>query len=1004
MFRLRPGVTRAEGSMVTRPQNNGPISAPDQAVTALVTEQAPRDSAGQIGGRCCGVCGDLMQHPLPMREHSDMMVVSALDPHQVLAALKSSDSGLPSAEAAARREVVGPNRLPAARGRAVLAEFGSQFANMFAVVLVVAAGITFLAYALSTPSDAATLELAFGIIGVVLLNAVIGFAQEHAAERTAEALQAMVPSVARVIRDGELTEIAAVELVPGDLVVLDAGDAISADCRLIEAHDLQVEMAALTGESRPTPRISEAVQEGPIADARNCVFMGTSVVNGSGKAVVFATGLNTEFGRIYRLTAEVPREDSPLQREVTVMARRVAMVAIVAGAGLFAIRAVASGSMIGSFVFALGVMVALVPEGLPATMSVSLAVAVRRMARRNALIKRLTAVETLGSTTVICTDKTGTLTKAEMTVQAVWESGREHQVTGVGYGPAGEVVDQSRVTGVLRAGGLCSDARLLPPDPQRHLDWRVLGDPTEGAILVAAAKGGVDLAAEADLAPRVATFPFDADRKLMSTIHRLSGGSYEACVKGSPQAILERCVAVEWHGRQIVLDGALREQVAAANDAMAADGLRVLAVARRDVATGHPPSAEAERELTLLGLVAMSDPPRPEVVDAVAACRRAGIRLYMITGDYGLTAEAIARRVGIIGDGPVRILSGSDLDAMDDNELAGEIRQTEQLLFARAKPEHKMRVVAALEDRGEVVAVTGDGVNDAPALKRAGIGVSMGEGGTDVARAASVMILLDDSFASIAAAVELGRTVYQNIRKFLIYLFSHNLAELAPILVAVFVGFPLVPLSALQVLAIDLGSDVMPALALGTERTEPGTMSRPPRPPREHLFNWAVVRRFCFLGSIQSAGVVAAFFWRIHTAHLPFSAFTAENPTYREALTMTQAGIVVSQFFNSFAVRTQEQSIVRVGVFSNKPLVFAGLFGILIISGVSYIPALQSVFNTAPLTTTDWIILISLGAVVLLADETRKAVLRSARRTRRTGQSGMPARVMASVEEESCKS
>ncbi len=822
------------------------------------------------------------------------MVVPSLDRQQVLAELKSSARGLSADEAAARRAEVGSNQLPAARRRPVLAEFASQFANMFAVVLMVAAVITFLAYTLSSPPDSADLELAIGIVGVVLLNAVIGFAQEHAAERTAEALQAMVPSVARVIRGGELTEIPAADLVPGDLVVLDAGDAISADCRLIDAHDLMVEMAALTGESLPTPRISDAVQQTRAADARNCVFMGTSVVNGSGRAVVFATGLGTEFGRIYRLTAEVPREDSPLQREVTVMARRVAVVAIAAGMGLFAVRAAVSHSVVGSFVFALGVMVALVPEGLPATMSVSLAVAVRRMARRNALIKRLTAVEALGSTTVICTDKTGTLTKAEMTVQAVWESGRTHGVTGVGYAPQGEVTEADAAAAVLRAGALCCDARLLRPEPERRLGWRVLGDTTEGAIVVAAVKAGIDLAGEEARTPRVAVFPFDADRKLMSTIHRLNNGSFEACVKGSPQAMLERCVAVRWRDRDVPLDETLRTQVASANDALAEGGLRVLAVARRGLETGRPAGSQAERELTLLGLVAMSDPPRPEVVDAVTACRRAGIRIYMITGDYGLTAEAIALRVGIIGDGPARIVDGSDVDAMSDDEIAGAAG-TEQLLFARAKPEHKMRIVAALEDRGEVVAVTGDGVNDAPALKRASIGVSMGEGGTDVARAASVMILLDDSFASIAAAVELGRTVYRNIRKFLIYLFSHNLAELAPILVAVFVGFPLVPLSALQVLAIDLGSDVMPALALGTEPTEPGTMSRPPRSRGEHLFNWAVVRRFCFLGSIQSAGVVAAFFWRIHTAHLPFSAFTASNPTYREALTMTQAGIVVSQ-------------------------------------------------------------------------------------------------------------
>jgi calcium-translocating P-type ATPase len=661
------------------------------------------------------------------------------------------------------------------------------------------------------------------------------------------------------------------------------------------------------------------------------------------------------------------------------MARRVAAVAIAAGAALFAVRAAVSGSVVGSFVFALGVMVALVPEGLPATMSVSLAVAVRRMARRHALIKRLTAVEALGSTTVICTDKTGTLTKAEMTVQTLWESGREHDVTGVGYAPDGLVTDPGVVTGVLRAAGLCSDARLQSPDAARRLGWRVLGDTTEGAILVAAAKAGLDLGAEESATPRVLTFPFDPDRKLMSTVHQGSQDGYEACVKGSPQAVLERCVAVSWDGREIPLDDALRARVTGANDAMAAKGLRVLAVARRALDDGHPAVAEAERDLTLLGLIAMSDPPRPEVVSAVAACRRAGIVIHMITGDYGLTAEAIARRVGIIGDGPARILNGQDLDELSDAEIAAAAESSEQVLFARAKPEHKMRIVAALEDRGEVVAVTGDGVNDAPALKRASIGVSMGEGGTDVARAASVMILLDDSFASIAAAVELGRTVYANIRKFLIYLFSHNLAELAPILVAVFVGFPLVPLSALQVLAIDLGSDVLPALALGTERTEPGTMSRPPRPPREHLFNWALVRRFCFLGSIQSVGVVAAFFWRIHTAHLPYSAFTAANPVYREALTMTQAGIVVSQFFNSFAVRTQEQSVLRVGIFSNKPLVFAGLFGIAFMSCISYVPALQSVFNTAPLSLADWGILFALGAVLLLAEETRKALVRARR-------------------------
>jgi P-type Ca2+ transporter type 2C len=366
----------------------------------------------------------------------------------------------------------------------------------------------------------------------------------------------------------------------------------------------------------------------------------------------------------------------------------------------------------------------------------------------------------------------------------------------------------------------------------------------------------------------------------------------------------------------------------------------------------------------------------------VDACRRAGIAIYMVTGDYGLTAEAIARRVGIAGDGPVRVTSGADLDTMDEVALADVLRSGDQVIFARVRPEHKLRVVATLQKLGEVVAVTGDGANDAPALKRASVGVSMGLGGTDVARSASVMVLLDDSFASIAAAVELGRAVYANIRRFLVYLFSHNLAELAPILAATFTGFPLVPLSALQVLSIDLGSDVLPALALGAERPEPGTMDRPPRPPSEHLFNWPVVRRFLFLGAIQSAGVTFAFFWRIHSAYLPYDAFTAANPVYREALTMTQAGIVVSQFFNSFAVRTDRESVFRAGLLSNPLLVVAGCLGLAFMAAISYVPALQSVFNTAPLSLPDWMMLVAFGALLLAADEARKAWHRRADRAR----------------------
>jgi P-type Ca2+ transporter type 2C len=898
---------------------------------------------------------------------------------EVYGALDTSPRGLSREEARARLARCGPNELPRARRRPIIFRFFAQFSDLFAIVLMVASAITFLAYGIQTPHDPGNLQLAIAILGVVLLNAVIGFFQEYSAERTAEALQAMVPRSSRVIRDGERVEVSARELVPGDVVVLEAGDAISADARVVEAHELSVNNIALTGESDPVGRTADESTPGTeLVESRNAVFMGTSVVNGTGKAVVFATGLATEFGRIFQLTSEVREEKSPLQRQVAIMAKRVSIAAIGLGASLFALRATTSSSkVIDAFVFAMGVMVALVPEGLPATLSVSLAIGVRRMARRNALIKKLLAVETLGSTTVICTDKTGTLTKAEMTVQAVWVSGSVHRVHGVGYAPEGAIDDlDDDVCSLLRAGALCADARLLAPTSDDG--WRILGDTTEGAIVVAAAKAGIDVDLAAQKTPRVSEHPFDADRKLMSTIHDVDGG-YESYVKGSPQELLARCTKVRWNGSVVTLTDELRREITAANDALASDALRVIGVATRSVSQAHASLDEAERDLVFLGLVGMLDPPRPEVVDAVRECRGAGIRVIMVTGDYGLTAEAIARRVGIVVGDDAKVVSGNDLEAMSEDDLKGVLQAHWEIVFARVRPEHKMQVVSALKDMGEIVAVTGDGVNDAPALKRADIGVAMGITGTDVAREASVMVLLDDSFASIVAAVELGRSVYQNIRKFLIYLFSHNIAELTPILIGVFIGFPLVPITALQILAIDLGSDVMPALALGAEPPEPGIMDRPPRPPSERLFSVSVVRRFLFLGIIQSIGVVFAFFWRIHSAHLGFSHFTTANPTYREALTMTQAGIVVSQFFNGFAVRTDEESVFRVGLFSNLPLVAAEILGIGIVSAISYLPVLQSVFHTAPLTIYDWAMVAAFGVVLLIADELRKVWVRSRR-------------------------
>ncbi|MET8946876.1 cation-transporting P-type ATPase [Streptomyces sp. NPDC004542] len=921
--------------------------------------------------------------PAPDRPGGPGPSVPSLPVADVFAALDASPRGLTSAEAGARQARCGPNELPGVARGHMGGRLVAQFTDLFAVVLLVSSAITFLAYALERPRDPATLQLALAILGVVLLNAGIGFAQEYSAERTAESLQAMVPHTCRVLRDGAPRELPARDLVPGDAVLMEAGDAVPADCRLVEAHDVAVDNAALTGESDAVARVAGPVPAGPPLEARNCVFMGTDVVAGTGRAVVFATGTGTEFGRIFKLTAAAPRQKTPLQRQVAAMARRVAGVALATGAVLFAVRLPSGQPFVDTFVFSLGVMVALVPEGLPATLSVSLAIGVRRMARRHALVKQLLAVEALGSTSVVCTDKTGTLTQAEMTVVRLWANGVPHSVAGVGYAPVGAVAGAGSVRELLRTAALCCNARLVPPAGRDG--WRVLGDTTEGALLVAAMKTGLDPAAEEARTPRVAEYPFDSVRKLMSTVHREGDGTYTACVKGAPLELLARCDTIDREGTRTPLTQAGRAEVAAAADAMAGQGLRVLAVARRRVPDPRPALADVESRLTLLGLAGMYDPPRPEVKDAVEACRRAGIRIVMVTGDHPLTAEAVARRVGIVRGPAPSVVTGAQLDALDDDGVDALLTGSAELLLCRVSPEHKMRVVTALQRRGEVVAVTGDGANDAPALKHADIGVAMGASGTDVAREAAVMVLLDDSFASITAAVGLGRSVYRNIRKFLVYLFSHNIAELVPILAATFTGFPLVPITAVQILAIDLGSDVLPALALGAEPMEADVMDSPPRPRRERLFSTAVMSRIVFLGGIQALGVCAVFFWHIHASGIPYTDFTRDDPVYREAITLVQAGIVVSQFFNALAVRTDRQSVFRAGVLSNPWLIGAGCVGIALMAAISYAPPLQAVFHTAPLDAADWAVLAGFGALLLAAEEARKWVLRHRRRSPKGG-------------------
>jgi potassium/sodium efflux P-type ATPase len=924
--------------------------------------------------------------------------VPRLAPLDVYAALGTSQQGLTAAEVASHREQCGWNQLQKGKGRPLWVRFFVQFTDLFAVILLVAAAITFVTYLLSG-FDPGDLRLALAILGIVLLNATIGFTQEYRAERATEALNRLVPAKARVYRDGTEVEVDARELVPGDVLLLEEGDNIPADARLVQAFEMSTNNITLTGESEPVRKTATAILEEELGllEMPNLVFMGTAVAAGSGIAVVYAVGEQTQFGKIFKLTTGVADAPSPLQKEVAAMAGLVARAALGLGAVLFCLGRLLGLAWLDDFLFALGVMVALVPEGLPETLSVSLAVGVQRMARRNALIKRLSAVETLGSANVICTDKTGTLTKGEMTVRKIWRPGQGLEVSGVGFEPQGDFskdgsgaaagaksqpdngagkVAMDDWTPFMRAASVCNTARLLPPD-EEHAAWSILGDPTEGALLVMARKAGFDLEADLKKEPRIYLLPFDSRRKRMSSIHR-HDGQVQAFVKGAPREVLSLCTHwLDSQGSVQSMSAETKEEAMRRNDEMARDGLRVLACACRDLPEEMREYRieDVESDLVFLGLAGMMDPPRPEVAEAVAMALGAGIRIIMVTGDYGLTAEAIAEKIGITGGARSRIITGVELADMDDAGLIEALKSEQPLVFARVAPEHKMRVVVALQSLGQIVAVTGDGVNDAPALKRADIGIAMGLVGTDVSREAAVMILLDDSFASIVHAIELGRAVYANIKKFILYLFSHNMGELIPYLFVTVAGIPMVPLTALQVLAIDLCSDVAPALALGTEKPEPGLMNRGPRPSNARIFDWALVKRFLFLGVIQGAGATAGFIIVLLHGGWHWGAVLPKTDLlYRHAITMTQAAIVVSQVFNGFAVRTESVSVFRVGLLSNRWLIAGEAIGVGIMSCISYVPALQHLFGTAPLSLADWGLLTFFGAVLFIAEELRKFI------------------------------
>ncbi len=883
------------------------------------------------------------------------MEIIQLPADAALASLRSSRDGLASDEAARRLAEYGPNRVEEAKREPSMLRLARQLTHFFALVLWFAAGLAFLASAYDPGQGMAMLGVA--IIGVILVNGVFSFWQEHRAERAVAALKALLPRQATVLRDGHATRLAADALVPGDVILVRAGDDVPADCRLIEAFGMQVNLATLTGESSPSPRVTEPAREVDLLRSRNTLLAGTALMSGEGKAVVFATGMRTEFGRIAHLTQAAGEPPSPLQLEIARLSRLVAALALLLGTVFFA-----AGRLLGlgfweSSLFAIGIIVANVPEGLLPTVTLALAMATQRMARRNALIRHLPAVEALGCASVIVTDKTGTLTENRMTARSAYFADGPCELNG----PDRPLVDAHRP--FLEVARHCHNLTEVMLEGTQ----RLYGDPTEVALVELAKRTlgpGVPYA-------RTDEVSFDTSRMRMSTVHDAPTGRVLYC-KGAPESVLPLCSAVHAPGGVRPLTAVAQQEFLAAQDDMTARGLRVLALAFRPLPAGID-RAHWEDDLVLAGLAGLEDPPRREVPAAIASCRAAGIRVIMVTGDHPHTACAIAREIGL-SDSPASV-TGDEILHMSDIRLQLTLDAPETL-FARVTADQKMRIVDALQRKGHVVAVTGDGVNDAPALKRADVGIAMGVVGTDVARESADMILLDDNFASIVAAIEEGRAVFQNIRKFLTYILTSNIPEIIPYLAFVLFRIPL-PLTVIQILAVDLGTDMLPALALGAEKPAADTMRRPPRGRAERLLAWPLLARaYLWLGMMEAAAAMTAFFFVLRAGGWQYAEVLApRDPLYLQATTACLAAIVVTQVVNVFVCRDAVHSAF--GVPAN-PLILLGVaFEVALILAIVYTPWGNALLGTAPIPVSAWLIALAFAAVMLALEEMRKALVRA---------------------------
>jgi P-type Ca2+ transporter type 2C len=907
-------------------------------------------------------------------------------------------SGLTTEQARDRFGEHGPNELIERSRPGFFRLLLGQFNNFLIILLVVAA---FISLALGEVVDAVA------ILAIVILNAVLGVVQESKAEQALAALKKMSAPTAQVIREGHQQTIAGRELVPGDIVVLEAGNYIPADLRLIESVNLKIEEASLTGESMPAEKDSDVVLDGevPVGDRRNSAYMSTLVTYGRGKGMVTATGMHTQIGMIAEMIQSYEEEPTPLQRKLDQLGRTLGIFALLVSALIFGIGVLRDTQLglIGSqgllayltrfserlvdlFMTAVSLAIAAVPEGLPAVVTICLALGMQRMVRRHALLRRLPAVETLGSATVICSDKTGTLTQNQMTVVRGWAGGSVFDVTGEGYAPdgrfeiSGEPYDprSDQATTLLLAGGmLCNDARLEESgEDGGKTTWRMVGDPTEGALVVAAAKAMLWREEVEARLPRIKEIPFDSDRKCMTTIHRVEQASPLAAsagltqsravafIKGAPGILLDHCTRLFERGQVVALTDDRRLEIMREHDAMAGAALRVLGVAYRPLEEipEAPTPEQIERELTFVGLQGMMDPPRPEVSAAVRVAKGAGVRSVMITGDAKETAVAVANAIGLIPPGG-RVLTGTELDQMDEEQLAAMVDHVGA--YARVSPQHKVKIVDAFKARGQVVAMTGDGVNDAPALKRASIGIAMGITGTDVSKETADMVLTDDNYASIVSAIEEGRTIYANIRKFVFYLISCNIGEILLIFGSMVAGLPL-PLRPIQLLWLNLVTDGAPALALGVERGDPDIMKRRPRPVAEPVINREMLIGVVVQAIVMTAAVMLSFLYGLR----------AYPDNLAEAQTVTFATLIMSELLRAFTSRSERHSVFSIGFFSNPWMVGAVLSSFLLLLAVIYVPFLDPVFQTVPLTLRDWLVITPLMLMAATAAEITKWFVR----------------------------